>query len=36
MGEDADGELYVLTRKMLGPTGRTGEVLRLAPPGESD
>ena len=32
MGEDADGELYVLTRLNLGPTGETGEVLRLVAP----
>jgi glucose/arabinose dehydrogenase len=33
MGEDADGELYLLTRTTLGPTGQTGEVLRLVPAG---
>jgi glucose/arabinose dehydrogenase len=32
MGEDADGELYVMTRLTLGPTGETGEVLRLVAP----
>jgi len=31
MGEDSDGELYVLTRSQLGPTGTTGRVLRIAP-----
>ena len=31
-GEDAAGELYVLTRTRLGPVGTTGEVLRLVPP----
>jgi glucose/arabinose dehydrogenase len=36
MGEDAGGELYVLTRTTLGPTGQTGEVLRLVPPGDAD
>lgn len=29
MGEDANGELYVLTRTEFGPVGETGEVLRL-------
>jgi hypothetical protein len=33
MGEDAQGELYVLGRLNLGPTGSTGEVLKLVPPG---
>lgn len=33
MGEDAAGELYILTRTRLGPVGTTGEVLRLGPPG---
>jgi glucose/arabinose dehydrogenase len=32
MGEDAAGELYVLTRRNLGPVGRTGEVLKLVAP----
>jgi hypothetical protein len=30
-GEDADGELYVLTSASAGPTGSTGTVYRLAP-----
>jgi glucose/arabinose dehydrogenase len=29
MGEGADGELYVLTRSVLGPSGTTGRVLRV-------
>jgi glucose/arabinose dehydrogenase len=29
--EDGDGELYVLTTKNAGPTGSTGEVLKLVP-----
>ena len=29
MGEDAAGELYVLTRSLLGPTGTSGRVLRI-------
>jgi len=29
MGEDKDGELYVLTKTPLGPTGDTGEVSRI-------
>jgi glucose/arabinose dehydrogenase len=29
MGEGGDGELYVLTRKELGPTGGSGRVLRI-------
>ena len=33
MGEDADGELYVPGRLVLGPDGTTGEVLKLVPPG---
>ena len=33
MGEDAVGELYVLTRTRLGPVGTSGEVLKLVPPG---
>ena len=32
MGEDADGELYVMSRLTVGPTGTTGEVLRLVAP----
>lgn len=30
MGEDAAGEIYVLTTTALGPTGTTGQVFRLA------
>ena len=33
LGEGADGELYVLARANLGPTGETGEVLMLIPAG---
>ena len=33
MGEDADGELFLLTRGQLGPDGETGEVRRLVAPG---
>jgi glucose/arabinose dehydrogenase len=33
IGEDAAGELYVMVRETLGPEGRTGRVLRIAPPG---
>jgi hypothetical protein len=29
MGEDKDGELYILTKTPLGPTGDTGEVSRI-------
>ena len=32
MGEDADGELYLLTRGRLGPEGDTGEVRQLVAP----
>ena len=32
-GQDADGEMYVLTSDNIGPTGETGRVYRLAPPG---
>jgi glucose/arabinose dehydrogenase len=31
MGEDATGELYVLARRVSGPTRRTGIVFRVAP-----
>lgn len=31
-GQDADGEVYVLTTGMAGPTGTTGRVWRLAQP----
>lgn len=31
MGEDADGELYVMTRRQFGPTSVTGEVFRIVP-----
>jgi glucose/arabinose dehydrogenase len=33
MAEDPDGELYLMTRRRLGPAGATGEVLKLVPPG---
>lgn len=33
MGEDADGELYLLVRRAFGPVGDTGQVLRLVAPG---
>ena len=33
LGEDADGEIYVLARTVLGPSGTTGEILKLVPPG---
>ncbi len=32
LGEDADGELYVLASTALGPFGTTGGVYRIAPP----
>ena|SRR5919108_1335970 len=32
MGEGADGELYVMTRRSLGPINRTGIVYRIVPP----
>lgn len=31
LGEDQDGELYVLTKENTGPTGNTGKVWRLVP-----
>ena len=31
MGEDAEGELYVLTSRALGPSGDTGAVYKLVP-----
>jgi glucose/arabinose dehydrogenase len=31
LGQDTDGELYVLTTKLPGPTGNTGKVYALAP-----
>lgn len=33
-GEDAEHELYVMTSKNQGPTGKTGRVCRLVPPSE--
>ena len=30
-GEDADGELYVFTTRMLGPSGQTGRMLKIVP-----
>jgi glucose/arabinose dehydrogenase len=33
IGEAADGELYLLTKDVFGPTGRTGRVLRLTADG---
>lgn len=32
MGEDADGELYVLTNEETGPVGTTGKVYKIVPP----
>jgi glucose/arabinose dehydrogenase len=31
MGEDGSGELYALTRTLLGPSGTSGRVLRIVP-----
>jgi len=31
LGRDGAGELYVLTSRQSGPTGRTGVVYRLVP-----
>jgi glucose/arabinose dehydrogenase len=31
-GRDEDGELYACTSTVLGPTGTTGEVLKIVPP----
>jgi glucose/arabinose dehydrogenase len=33
VGEDGDGELYVMTREEMGPTGETGAVRRIVPGG---
>jgi glucose/arabinose dehydrogenase len=33
IGEAADGELYLLTKDVFGPTGRTGRILRLTADG---
>ena len=33
IGQDATGELYLLTRDELGPTGQTGQVLEIVPGG---
>jgi glucose/arabinose dehydrogenase len=30
-GQDAEGELYLLTSERMGPTGRTGKVYRISP-----
>lgn len=32
MGEDAAGELHVMTRTLTGPTGRSGAILRVVAP----
>lgn len=32
LGEDADGELYVLTNEQTGPVGTTGKVYKIVPP----
>ena len=32
-GQDLDGELYVLTSDSSGPSGSSGQVYRLLPPG---
>ena len=32
LGQDEEGELYVLTSMNIGPSGTTGEVLRLRGP----
>jgi glucose/arabinose dehydrogenase len=34
-GQDAAGEVYVLTKNTLGPTGSTGKIYKLAPPSNS-
>ncbi len=31
-GQDTDGEVYVLTTQVIGPTGTTGRVFKLVPP----
>ena len=31
-GQDQEGEVYVMATEVLGPTGSTGKVFRLAPP----
>ena len=31
LGQDADGELYVLCSRQLGPTGNTGQMLKIVP-----
>ena len=31
LGEDAAGELYVMTRGLTGPSGRSGAVYRIVP-----
>lgn len=35
IGQDLDGELYILTSETPGPTGETGKVYRLVPAGAS-
>jgi hypothetical protein len=32
MGEGADRELYVMTRRSVGPINKTGVVYRIVPP----
>lgn len=31
MGQDNDGELYLLTNEEIGPLGNTGQVYKLVP-----
>ena len=31
-GQDDEGEVYVLTTQVVGPTGTTGRVFKLVPP----
>ena len=33
IGQDAAGEIYILTRNQLGPTDQTGRILEVIPPG---
>ena len=36
LGQDADGELYVLVNERRIPVGETGAVLKIVPPGEGE
>ncbi|RQD92745.1 hypothetical protein D5R95_00180, partial [Methanosalsum natronophilum] len=36
MGQDADRELYILTTENSGPSGDTGKIFKIVPPGSNN